>query len=69
MAFLLKNKLIDGNNMTVTGKTLGENLDRWTHTYGELDFSTQDVIRPLDKPIKESGHIRYCLFLISRLFN
>ncbi|KAJ7935683.1 dihydroxy-acid dehydratase [Mycena leptocephala] len=58
MAFLLKNKLIDGNNMTVTGKTLGENLDRWTHTHGELDFSTQDVIRPLDKPIKESGHIR-----------
>ncbi|KAJ7095833.1 dihydroxy-acid dehydratase [Mycena belliarum] len=58
LAFLLKNKLIDGNNMTVTGKTLGENLERWTHAHGELDFTTQDVIRPLDKPIKESGHIR-----------
>ncbi|KAJ7044170.1 dihydroxy-acid dehydratase [Mycena alexandri] len=58
LAFLLKNKLIDGNNMTVTGKTLGENLDRWTHTHGELDFAAQDVIRPLDQPIKESGHIR-----------
>jgi dihydroxy-acid dehydratase len=45
--------------MTVTGKTLGENLDRWTHKYGELDFAAQDVIRPLDKPIKDSGHIRY----------
>ncbi|RXW22472.1 hypothetical protein EST38_g3371 [Candolleomyces aberdarensis] len=56
--FLLKNNLIDGNNMTVTGLTLGENLDRWVQKYGELDFRTQDVIRPLDKPIKETGHIR-----------
>ncbi|KAJ7761509.1 dihydroxy-acid dehydratase [Mycena maculata] len=58
LAFLLKNKLIDGNNITVTGKTLGENLERWTHKYGELDMAAQDVIRPLDKPIKSSGHIR-----------
>ncbi|KAF5369322.1 hypothetical protein D9758_002740 [Tetrapyrgos nigripes] len=57
LAFLLKNKLIDGNTMTVTGLTLGENLDRWTHKYGELD-SRQDVIRPLDNPIKSTGHIR-----------
>ncbi|KAF5319999.1 hypothetical protein D9611_011040 [Ephemerocybe angulata] len=56
--FLLKEKLIDGNNMTVTGLTLGENLDRWVHKYGELGFHKQDVIRPLDKPIKETGHIR-----------
>ncbi|KAK7056838.1 dihydroxy-acid dehydratase ilv3 [Paramarasmius palmivorus] len=56
--FLLKNNLIDGNNMTVTGRTLGENLDRWVHKHGELDFSKQDVIRPLDQPIKETGHIR-----------
>lgn len=57
LAYLLKNKLIDGNNMTVTGLTLGENLDRWTHKYGELDFK-QDVIRPLENPIKPTGHIR-----------
>ncbi|KAG6820717.1 hypothetical protein H0H93_012770 [Arthromyces matolae] len=57
LAYLLKNKLIDGNTMTVTGLTLGENLDRWTHKYGELD-SSQDVIRPLDKPIKDTGHLR-----------
>ena len=43
--------------MTVTGRTLGENLEEWTHRYGELD-SQQDVIRPLNKPIKETGHIR-----------
>jgi len=56
--FLLKEKLIDGNNMTVTGRTLGENVDRWVHEHGELDFNAQDVIRPLSKPIKETGHIR-----------
>jgi dihydroxy-acid dehydratase len=54
----LKHNLIDGSTMTVTGATLGENLDRWTHKYGELS-ETQDVIRPLNKPIKETGHLRF----------
>ena len=53
----MKHGLVDGNNMTVTGKTLGENLDRWTHKHGELS-PNQDVIRPLDKPIKTTGHLR-----------
>ncbi|TDL23322.1 dihydroxy-acid dehydratase [Rickenella mellea] len=57
LAYLMKNNLIDGNNMTVTGRTLGENLDRWTQKHGELS-ETQDVIRPLSKPIKATGHIR-----------
>ncbi|KDQ62337.1 hypothetical protein JAAARDRAFT_122592 [Jaapia argillacea MUCL 33604] len=57
LAYLLKHGLVDGNNITVTGLTLGENLDRWTHKYGELAFD-QDVIRPLDQPIKETGHLR-----------
>jgi len=55
----MKEKIIDGNVMTVTGKTLGENVERWTHKHGELDFTHQDVIRPLSKPIKATGHIRY----------
>ncbi|KAH8104773.1 dihydroxy-acid/6-phosphogluconate dehydratase [Cristinia sonorae] len=58
LAYLLKNKMIDGNNMTVTGKTLGENLERWTHQYGELSFTEQKVIHPLNEPIKETGHLR-----------
>jgi len=57
LGYLLKNNLIDGNNITVTGNTLGENIERWVHKYGELS-PTQDVIRPLDKPIKKTGHIR-----------
>ena len=53
MKYLLREGLLDGNCMTVTGRTLGENLE-------EVDDLTpgQDVIRPLDNPIKESGHIR-----------
>jgi dihydroxy-acid dehydratase len=56
----MKNNFIDGNNMTVTGATIGENLERWVHKYGELSTS-QDVIRPLDKPIKATGHIRFVI--------
>ena len=66
LAHLLENKLIDGDNMTVTGLTLGENLDRWTHKYGQLDVK-QDVIRPLDKPLKPTGHIRQVQFFFPRM--
>ncbi|KAH7922952.1 dihydroxy-acid and 6-phosphogluconate dehydratase [Leucogyrophana mollusca] len=55
--FLLKNNFINGDNITVTGKTLGENLERWTHEHGELS-ANQDIIRPLDNPLKATGHIR-----------
>ena len=39
--------------MTVTGKTLAENLEQAKDLPED-----QDVLRPLDKPIKDSGHIR-----------
>ncbi|KAG8991363.1 hypothetical protein FRB94_014608 [Tulasnella sp. JGI-2019a] len=58
MAYLMKKGLIDGSNMTVTGKTLGQNLEEYTAKHGELDFKSQDVIHPLENPIKETGHIR-----------
>ncbi|KDQ11055.1 hypothetical protein BOTBODRAFT_35591 [Botryobasidium botryosum FD-172 SS1] len=57
LSYLLENKLIDGNNMTVTGKTLGENLERWTSERGGLPAG-QDLLRPLSNPIKKTGHIR-----------
>lgn len=53
----MMHKLIDGDSLTVTGKTLGENLEEWVLKRGELS-TNQDVIRPLDKPIKSTGHIR-----------
>lgn len=45
--------LIDGSQMTVTGKTLAENLE----DVAELEFDKQDVVRRLDNPIKPTGHI------------
>ncbi|OAX33289.1 dihydroxy-acid and 6-phosphogluconate dehydratase [Rhizopogon vinicolor AM-OR11-026] len=52
--YILKNTdLIDGSQMTVTGKTLAENLV----DVPDLDFDNQDIIRKLDNPIKPSGHL------------
>lgn len=49
--------MLHGDTMTVTGKTLGENVDEWVHKHGTLG-TTQDIIRPLNNPIKATGHIR-----------
>ncbi len=53
MKHLLNNGLIDGDCLTVTGRTVAENL---TEVPGLSDG--QDVIHPLDKPIKATGHIQ-----------
>ncbi|GAA6009102.1 hypothetical protein JCM11491_005749 [Sporobolomyces phaffii] len=53
LKYLYQNKLINGDIMTVTGKTLGENLEQAK----DLPHG-QDVIRPLSNPIKSTGHIR-----------
>ena len=45
--------LIDGSQLTVTGKTLAENLE----DVEELEFDNQDVVRPLNNPIKATGHL------------
>ncbi|HTY10237.1 MAG TPA: dihydroxy-acid dehydratase [Bacteroidota bacterium] len=50
---LLKEKLLDGNCLTVTGKTLAENLEDLP---GLKDG--QKVIFPLSNPIKKTGHIQ-----------
>ncbi|CAK5281629.1 unnamed protein product [Mycena citricolor] len=44
--------LIDGSQLTVTGKTLAQNLEH----VQELNFD-QDVVRKLDNPIKPTGHL------------
>ncbi|GAA5839660.1 hypothetical protein JCM5353_003333 [Sporobolomyces roseus] len=53
LKYLHQNKLINGDIMTVTGKTLAENLEKAK----DLPHG-QDVIRPLNNPIKSTGHIR-----------
>ncbi|KAI7863967.1 dihydroxy-acid dehydratase [Spinellus fusiger] len=53
LKYLLENKMIDGNVLTVTGKSLEENL----HSLPGLPQG-QDVIKSLSNPIKPSGHIQ-----------
>lgn len=53
LKYLLKNGLLHGDCITVTGKTLAENLEN----VPDLEEG-QDVIMPLDKPIKATGHLR-----------
>lgn len=47
-----------GDELTVTGKTLGENVDKWMVERGH-SWEGQEIIRPLNNPIKDTGHIRY----------
>lgn len=54
MKYLLKNGLLHGDCVTVTGKTLAENLQG----AADLDFQQQDIIRPLENPIKYTGHLQ-----------
>ena len=51
--FMLKHGLLHGDCMTITGKTLAENLA----DVPDLEEG-QDVIYPIDQPIKKTGHIR-----------
>lgn len=54
MKYLLNEGLLHGDCLTVTGKTLAENLEN----IPSLDFTKQKVIRPISDPIKATGHIR-----------
>jgi dihydroxy-acid dehydratase len=53
MKYLLGHGLLDGSCLTVTGRTIAENLA----DVPDL-MPGQDVILPLEKPIKKTGHIR-----------
>ncbi len=53
MKYLLAEGLINGDCMTVTGKTVAENLAALPGLK-----EGQDVFMPLDKPIKKTGHIQ-----------
>ncbi|KAF2150510.1 dihydroxy-acid dehydratase-like protein [Myriangium duriaei CBS 260.36] len=53
LKFLLKEGVIDGTGMTVTGQTLAKNLE------SAPSFpSDQQIIRPFSNPIKPTGHIQ-----------
>jgi dihydroxy-acid dehydratase len=54
MKYMLKKGWLHGQCLTVTGKTIAENLE----DVPELSFETQNVIVPAEKPIKETGHLQ-----------
>lgn len=53
LKYLMENKMINGEVLTVTGKSLEENL----HSLPSLP-NGQDIIRPLSNPIKPTGHLQ-----------
>ena len=53
MKFMLENNMLHGDCLTVTGKTIAENLKNIPSL-----LEGQKVIKPIDKPIKETGHLR-----------
>ena len=54
LKYMLENNMLNGDCMTVTGKTLEENLSK----IKSPDLKSSDIIFPLNNPIKESGHIQ-----------
>ncbi|MFN0048975.1 MAG: dihydroxy-acid dehydratase, partial [Cytophagales bacterium] len=62
MKFMLKNGMLNGSCLTVTGKTIAENLT----SLPELTAG-QDLLRPLNNPIKAQGHIQILFGNIAKL--
>jgi dihydroxy-acid dehydratase len=54
LKYLLSKGMLHGNCLTVTGKTLAENLENVV----EIDFEEQNIIRPIENPIKATGHLQ-----------
>jgi dihydroxy-acid dehydratase len=54
MKYLLKNGFLHGDCLTVTGKTIAENLENMP----DLDFDQQKIIFPLESPLKATGHLQ-----------
>ena len=54
LKYLLSNGMLHGNCITVTGKTIAENLENVT----DINFENQNIIRTIENPIKATGHIQ-----------
>ena len=54
MKYMLSLGWIHGDCLTVTGKTMAENLA----AAPDLDFTKQDIIHPKENPIKATGHLQ-----------
>jgi dihydroxy-acid dehydratase len=54
MKYLLQQGMLHGDCLTVTGKTIAENLA----DVPDIDFDKQKIIYPLSHPIKSTGHLQ-----------
>ncbi len=54
MKYMLSKGMLYGDCLTVTGKTLSENLA----LVPDLDFTKQDIIYPIENPLKTTGHLQ-----------
>ena len=54
MKYLLEQGLLHDDCLTVTGKTIAENLA----DVPSLDFAAQNIIHPITDPIKATGHLQ-----------
>ncbi|MDZ4072165.1 MAG: dihydroxy-acid dehydratase [Sediminibacterium sp.] len=54
MKYLLSKKLLHGDCLTVTGKTIAENLA----AVPDLNFEEQKIIYPIENPVKATGHLQ-----------
>ena len=54
MKYLLSKGMLHGDCLTVTGKTLAENLS----VIPDLNFETQKIIYPIEHPLKATGHLQ-----------
>ena len=54
MKYLLSKGFLHGDCLTVTGKTVAENLE----SAPVLDFESQKIINPIESPLKVTGHLQ-----------
>lgn len=54
MKYLLAQGMLHGDCITVTGRTIAENVAG----VPDLDFEEQQIIRPVSNPIKQTGHLQ-----------
>jgi dihydroxy-acid dehydratase len=54
MKYLLEKGFLHGDCITVTGKTVAENVKDAT----TLDFEKQDVVHPIERPLKQTAHLQ-----------
>jgi dihydroxy-acid dehydratase len=54
LKYLLSKGMLHGNCLTVTSKTLAENLENIV----DINFEDQNIIREIENPIKTTGHLQ-----------